>query len=100
MKVSRFFLVLLVFLLGSVSLAQAIGPLVEFKEVQSILTAGAQDWEYFAIGSNHYLAVANGYNGSTNNIDSKIYKWDGATFAEFQSIPTNNAHHWEYFTMN
>jgi len=45
-------------------------------------------------------AVANNYNDSTRNIDSKIYKWDGTVFAEIQSIPTNGAYDWESFQIN
>ena len=37
----------------------------------------------------------NSYNGY--NIDSKIYKWDGTSFAEFQSIPTSGALDWHSF---
>jgi hypothetical protein len=75
----------------------ASGP--EFQELQSIPTNGAIDWEYFTIGSEHYLAVTNHYNGSIRNIDSKLYRWDGASFVEFQSIPTSSAYDWEYFTI-
>jgi hypothetical protein len=71
-----------------------------FQEFQSIPTNGAEDWEYFTIGTDHYLAVANLSNGSTYNIDSKIYQWDGASFVEFQSIPTNGATDWEFFTID
>ena len=67
---------------------------------QTISTNGALDWEYFTIDNNHYLVVANQYNGSTYNIDSKIYKWNGNSFIEFQSIPTNGASYWEYFTID
>ncbi|KHD10964.1 hypothetical protein PN36_32440 [Candidatus Thiomargarita nelsonii] len=31
----------------------------EFEEFQSIPTHGATDWEFFTIGSDHYLALAN-----------------------------------------
>jgi hypothetical protein len=45
------------------------------------------------------LAMANTFNGFTYNLDSKIYKWTGTSFAEFQSIPTNGAVDWEFFTV-
>ena len=57
-------------------------------EEQSIATNGAFDWEHFTIGSDTYLAVANFRNGSTYNLNSKIYKWNGSSFAEVQSIAT------------
>ena len=79
------------------SYAQGSGT--EFVEFQSIPTNGAHDWQFFTIGSDHYLAVANYYNGSTYNIDSKLYRWDGTSFFEFQSIPTNGAVDWEFFTI-
>ena len=58
-----------------------------FAEFQSLPTSGAHDWEAFEISGEPYLAVANHVNdGGSYNIESKIYKWDGAQFAEFQSI--------------
>jgi hypothetical protein len=66
--------------------------------LQSIPTVGAVDWEFFTIGSDHYLAVAN-YQGSSRNVDSKIYKWSGVIFEDFQSIPTKGARDWEFFTI-
>jgi len=47
--------------------------LLEFQESQTIPTNGAEDWEYFTIGTEHYLVVAN----YPSNQDSKIYRWDG-----------------------
>jgi hypothetical protein len=70
-----------------------------FEEEALIPTNGARDWESFTIGSDHYLAVANTYNGSTYNLDSKIYRWNGTAFTETQSIPTNGAMDWEFFTI-
>jgi len=75
------------------------GSGTEFVEFQSIPTSGAADWEFFTIGSDHYLAVANYYNDSTHDLDSKLYRWDGTSFVEFHSIPTNGARDWEFFTI-
>ena len=72
----------------------------EFELFQSIATNGSIDFEHFMINTNHYLAVANHYNGSTRNINSKIYKWNGSSFAEFQSIATNGAHDFEHFMID
>jgi hypothetical protein len=44
-----------------------------FVEFQTVDTHGAQAWEYFSFDNNHYLAVANYYNGATRNIPSTIY---------------------------
>ena len=71
----------------------------EFQEFQSVSTNGASGWQFFSIGTDHYLVVANYSNGSTHNIDSKIYQWNGSNFVEFQSIPTNGARDWEFFTI-
>jgi hypothetical protein len=72
---------------------------LNFHEFQSIPTNGADEWEFFTIGENHYLALANWQNDSTYNLDSKIYQWNGTSFSEFQSIPTNGARDWEFFTI-
>jgi formylglycine-generating enzyme required for sulfatase activity len=53
--------------------------------------------EYFETGGSHYLAVANQYNGSSYNIDSVIYKFDGTQFLQIQAIPTTGAYDWESF---
>ncbi len=71
-----------------------------FQQEALIPTNGAYDWEFFTIGSDSYLAVANSRDDSTVNINSKIYKWNGTSFAEFQSILTHSATDWEYFTIS
>lgn len=68
-----------------------------FEAFQSIETNTGTDWEFFTIGSRSFLAVSNNNNGSSQNIASKIYEWDGASFVEFQSINTNGANDWESF---
>jgi hypothetical protein len=73
---------------------------LKYLEEQALIpTIGAMDWEFFTIGSDSYLAVANQHNDSTFNVDSKIYLWNGASFSETQSIPTNGAWDWEFFTI-
>lgn len=73
--------------------------------VQTIPTQGAHRWKSFTIGKDAYLAVANTRSGIpestslTNDVDSKIYKWDGVKFVEFQSISTHGACDWESFTI-
>ncbi|MCP4362604.1 MAG: hypothetical protein GY796_31750 [Chloroflexi bacterium] len=70
-----------------------------FVEMQTILTNGALDWEFFTVGSEAYLAVANYYDGTTYNIDSTIYRWNGTSFVQFQTVPTNSAWDWKFFTI-
>ncbi len=43
--------------------------------------------------------MANFYNDSTHNIDSKVYRWDGAALVEAHSIPTNGAMALRYFAI-
>ncbi|MBN2442123.1 MAG: hypothetical protein JXJ04_12285 [Spirochaetales bacterium] len=72
-----------------------------FKLLQPIETYGAYDWEYFSINNDHYLVLANIYDGDTHNINSAIYKWEEETdqFTKVLSIPTHGATDWEYFTL-
>ena len=81
----------------------------DFNKVQDIETIGASDWTAFEMSGEHYLAVANayGYDGSnpathTGNVDSVVYKWNGAQFDEItaQRIPTKKARHWEFFEVS
>lgn len=72
-----------------------------FEEFQSINTSGAQDFEFFTIGSTHYLAVTN-YSGSGSGVDkyrvdSHIYKWNGSAFEQFQTFETTGAQDWQFF---
>jgi len=48
----------------------------QFDEYLSVGTNGAMSWTPFTIGGKNYLALANLSNGSSNNIDSKIYRID------------------------
>lgn len=71
-----------------------------FVEFQSIPTQGATDIESFVINGDTYLAIANGNNDSTPNIDSFIYKFNGVSFVKYYAIPTNSAQDWESFVIN
>ena len=71
-----------------------------FEPFQSIATHSAWDWEFFRIDGVPYLAVANSWNGTTGDIDSVVYRWDGDDFQEFQSIATHEALDWESFTID
>ena len=70
-----------------------------FVKLQSLQTYGAINVESFNINGDTFLAYANEYNGSNNNIDSFIYKWDDSRFVLFQSIPTRRARAWNPFVM-
>ena len=71
---------------------------------QEIATSRAYDWEYFMIGNDHFLAMANFYDGASYSTDSKIYKWDSVLgqFDDtntFQEIATTGAAAWDHFTI-
>lgn len=68
-----------------------------FQQFQNIPTNHGRDMEYFEMDGESYLAVANAYNNSTYNVDSKIYRWESNSWVEFQSIPTHHARIFEYF---
>ena len=55
--------------------------------------------EYFKIGDQHYLAVANHYNGTSYRQNSVIYQWSLSQeqFIVFQSIETFGAHSFDFF---
>jgi len=63
----------------------------QFEELQSIPSVGAKQWNSFSVDGENYLALANNRNDTTRNVDSKIYKWSGASFEEMQVISTNGA---------
>ena len=55
--------------------------------------------EYFKIGDQHYLAVANHRDGSSYRQNSVIYQWSLSQeqFVVFQSIETFGAHSFDFF---
>ena len=64
---------------------------------QTIDTTGARDIEYFMISDKHYLAVAKRLNGTTHQLNSVIYRWNGHEFVTLQNIPTNSATSFNFF---
>ena len=75
--------------------------------MQAIDTSGAYGFKFFTVGNVSYLAVANAYNGTSFNINSKIYQWmsvskcfgNGTTCgAAFQALATNGATQLQTFT--
>eukprot|EP01116_Phalansterium_solitarium_P021908 TRINITY_DN7032_c0_g1_i1.p1 TRINITY_DN7032_c0_g1~~TRINITY_DN7032_c0_g1_i1.p1 ORF type:complete len:513 (-),score=232.72 TRINITY_DN7032_c0_g1_i1:188-1726(-) len=71
----------------------------KFEEFQRIPTQDAFDAEFFKIGEQSYLAIANHFNGKSYQISSKIYKWDGAGFREHQALSTNGASSFAAFSI-
>ena len=70
----------------------------EFVHSQYIATDWASDFEHFTMNGEHYLAVANQRTTVpwNNNVDSRVYKWNGAGFDPFQDIPTSGAGDFEH----
>ena len=66
---------------------------------QTLGTHGGIDMEYFKIGDQHYLAVANHYDGTSYRQYSVIYQWSPSQeqFVVFQSIKTLGAHSFDFF---
>ena len=60
----------------------------KFFLYQPIGTIGGLDVKYFTISDEHYLAVANNYNGMTHRLNSVIYRWNGTLFFPFQNVAT------------
>ena len=58
----------------------------KFFLYQPIGTIGGLDVKYFTISDEHYLAVANNYNGMTYRLKSVIYRWNGTLFFPFQNV--------------
>ncbi len=69
---------------------------------QSIGTNYAHSARFFTIDGEHYLAFSENYNGSSHNISSRIYKWNGTQFdtsSPFQSISTTGTHDLDFVSV-
>ena len=71
----------------------------KFFLYQTIGTHGGHDVEYFTISGEHYLAVANVYNGITHRLNSVIYLWNGTLFVSFQNVATIRGASFNFFTI-
>ena len=67
---------------------------------QTIGTSGALDVEYFTISEEHYLAVANSFDGTTSRLNSVIYRWNGTLFVSFQNLTTLGGDGFNFFTID
>jgi len=85
------------------TLAQEAGivarPAPDFARFQLLPTTGAMDIEPFTIGDDSYIAVANGRDDLTYDVNSTIYKWNGEAFVRVQSIPSHGAADCTFFTL-
>ncbi|XP_067229307.1 thrombospondin-type laminin G domain and EAR repeat-containing protein isoform X2 [Chanodichthys erythropterus] len=70
-----------------------------FLKFQDIITYSAVDWEFFSLGDEHFLVVANSYDGSSYSLNSVIYRWQGYEgFVPVHRLPTIGCSDWEFFT--
>ncbi|XP_028289636.1 thrombospondin-type laminin G domain and EAR repeat-containing protein isoform X2 [Parambassis ranga] len=70
-----------------------------FIRFQDILTHSAVDWEFFTVGEEKFLVVANSHDGSSYSLNSVIYRWQGYEgFVPVHSLPTFGCRDWEHFS--
>uniref|UniRef100_A0AAY5KSY0 Thrombospondin-type laminin G domain and EAR repeat-containing protein n=1 Tax=Esox lucius TaxID=8010 RepID=A0AAY5KSY0_ESOLU len=69
-----------------------------FIKFQDILTNSAVDWEFFSVGEDKFLVVANSHDGASFSLNSVIYRWQGYEgFVPVHKLPTTGCTDWEYF---
>ncbi|KAM9127396.1 thrombospondin-type laminin G domain and EAR repeat-containing protein isoform 2-T2 [Pangshura tecta] len=69
-----------------------------FVKFQDLLTYSALDWEFFSVGEDSFLVVANSFDGFTFSVNSIIYRWQGYEgFVAVHRLPTFGCRDWEAF---
>ncbi|XP_014855228.1 PREDICTED: thrombospondin-type laminin G domain and EAR repeat-containing protein-like [Poecilia mexicana] len=72
-----------------------------FVRFQDIVTYSAVDWEFFSLGEEYFLVVANSYNGESYSLNSILYRWQGYEgFVPVHWLPTIGCSDWEFFSSN
>ncbi|KAM9354043.1 thrombospondin-type laminin G domain and EAR repeat-containing protein-like [Pholidichthys leucotaenia] len=70
-----------------------------FVRFQDIVTYSAVDWEFFSLGEEHFLVVANSFNGESYSLNSVLYRWQGYEgFVPVHWLPTIGCSDWEFFS--
>ncbi|XP_068195489.1 thrombospondin-type laminin G domain and EAR repeat-containing protein-like [Antennarius striatus] len=70
-----------------------------FVRFQDIVTYSAVDWEFFSLGEDSFLVVANSFNGESYSLNSIIYRWQGYEgFVPVHWLPTIGCSDWEFFS--
>ncbi|XP_061599449.1 thrombospondin-type laminin G domain and EAR repeat-containing protein-like [Cololabis saira] len=70
-----------------------------FVRFQDIVTHSAVDWEFFSLGGQYFLVVANSFNGESYSLNSILYRWQGYEgFVPVHWLPTIGCSDWEFFT--
>ncbi|XP_060919431.1 thrombospondin-type laminin G domain and EAR repeat-containing protein-like isoform X1 [Labrus mixtus] len=71
-----------------------------FVRFQDIITYSAVDWEFFSLGEEHFLVVANSFNGESYSLNSILYRWQGYEgFVPVHWLPTIGCSDWEFFSL-
>ncbi|XP_035529573.1 thrombospondin-type laminin G domain and EAR repeat-containing protein-like [Morone saxatilis] len=61
--------------------------------------SSAVDWEFFSLGEEYYLVVANSFNGESYSLNSILYRWQGYEgFVPVHWLPTIGCSDWEFFS--
>ncbi|CAL9686960.1 unnamed protein product [Knipowitschia caucasica] len=70
-----------------------------FVRFQDITSYSAVDWEFFSLGEEYFLVVANSFNGDSYSLNSILYRWQGYEgFVPVHFLPTIGCSDWEFFT--
>uniref|UniRef100_A0A3Q3CKX5 Thrombospondin-type laminin G domain and EAR repeats a n=1 Tax=Haplochromis burtoni TaxID=8153 RepID=A0A3Q3CKX5_HAPBU len=70
-----------------------------FVRFQDIVTYSAVDWEFFSLGQEYFLVVANSFNGESYSLNSILYRWQGYEgFVPVHWLPTIGCSDWEFFS--
>ncbi|XP_034531246.1 thrombospondin-type laminin G domain and EAR repeat-containing protein-like isoform X2 [Notolabrus celidotus] len=70
-----------------------------FIRFQDIVTYSAVDWEFFSLGEEYFLVVANSFNGESYSLNSILYRWQGYEgFVPVHWLPTIGCSDWEFFS--
>ncbi|XP_041858336.1 thrombospondin-type laminin G domain and EAR repeat-containing protein-like isoform X2 [Melanotaenia boesemani] len=70
-----------------------------FIRFQDVPTHSALDWEFFTVGDENFLVVANSHDGTSYSLNSMVYRWQGYEgFVPVHSLPTFGCRDWEHFS--
>ncbi|XP_029900579.1 thrombospondin-type laminin G domain and EAR repeat-containing protein-like [Myripristis murdjan] len=70
-----------------------------FVRFQDIVTYSAVDWEFFTLGEENFLIVANSFDGDSYSLNSILYRWQGYEgFVPVHWLPTIGCSDWEFFS--
>ncbi|CAL8285424.1 unnamed protein product [Lota lota] len=70
-----------------------------FVRFQDIVTYSAVDWEFFSLGKDYFLVVANSFDGDSYSLNSVLYRWQGYEgFVPVHWLSTIGCSDWEFFT--